>query len=317
MRAMLLCAGLGTRLGEIGKQRPKPMLKIGQHSIVEFGIANLVGHGIRDIVINTHHLASLFHDEIGDGRHLGARIQYIHEDVLLGTGGGLKNALHLLDPDKRNEPFVSLNGKLIFDLDLHAVIAAYHAAEAAVRAAGASGAARQSGEGVPDAALLGMMVVQAVPDAMAWGAVNVRKPAAVAASAAAPATDAAQARSMPPVPQVVDILHQGQHMFCGVHITRPSVVRALPNGEACMVRQGYLPWLQRGGFVAAYEHCPTGNSGYFAEHSTPERYLESERYLLAAADAHHRSKYGISSAADSPIVPMPLRFPPGRLLPRA
>jgi NDP-sugar pyrophosphorylase family protein len=78
-------------------------------------------------------------------------------------------------------------------------------------------------------------------------------------------------------------------MFCGVHVTRPSVMARLPDGEADSIRQGYLPWLRAGERVAAYEHA----GGYFAEHSTPERYLESNRALLGGA---------------------PLRNPPGRLV---
>lgn len=243
---MLLCAGLSTRLGTLGSERPKPMLPVCGIPILAYGITNLVAHGIRDLVINTHHLGDLVRREIGDGARWGARIQYIHEPVILGTGGGLKNALHLLDPEGRDEPFISANGKLIFDLDVTRLVATYRAA----------------GD------ILGMMVVQRVPDAKAWGAVNVQH----------------DARG----PHVVDILGDGEHMFCGVHVTRPSVMARLPDGESDSIRQGYLPWLRAGQRVAAYEH--TG--GYFAEHSTPERYLASNWALLHGA---------------------PLRHPPGRL----
>ena len=65
-------------------------------------------------------------------------------------------------------------------------------------------------------------------------------------------------------------------MFCGVHVTRPSVMARLPDGESDSIRQGYLPWLRAGERVAAFEH----EGGYFAEHSTPERYLESNWALL-------------------------------------
>lgn len=248
MKAMLLCAGLGTRLGELGAARPKPMFPVCGRPILEYGIANLVGHGITELVINTHHLGQVIRDELGDGARLGAHIQYVHEDELLGTGGGLKNALPLLDPHGRDEPFLSLNGKLIFDVDLRALVEAY----------------RRAGD------VLGMMVVRRDPDAVAWGAVDVR------------------ARGPGLAPQVHDILGQGQHMFCGVHVTRPSVVAKLPAGEACMVRQGYLPWLRAGGLVVAWETPPTT----FAEHSTPERYLASNWALLDGA---------------------PLRYPPGKL----
>ena len=151
-RAMLLCAGLGTRLGALSDERPKPMLPVCDLPILRYGIALLVGHGITDIVINLHHRGDVIEDDLGDGAALGARIQYSREDVLLDTGGGLKRALPLLDPDGRDEPFVSMNGKLIFDLDLHALLDAYRR----------------------DPGVLGTMVVRAVPDARAWGAVMVR-----------------------------------------------------------------------------------------------------------------------------------------------
>jgi NDP-sugar pyrophosphorylase family protein len=244
MRAMLLCAGLSTRLGRIGSVLPKPLLPVCGLPILSYGIANLVAHGITDLVINTHHLPEQFEREIGDGRRWGARIRYLHEATLLGTGGGLKHALPLLDPDDTDEPFLSLNGKLIFDLDLAAVVATY-------RAAAALGP------------LLGMMVVRAVPDARDWGAIQVR----------------CDARGL----YVADMLADGGHMFCGVHITRPSVMARLPHGEADSIRQGYLPWLRAGERVGVYEHA----TGYFAEHSTPERYVYSNWDLVGGAALRH------------------------------
>lgn len=242
MRAMLLCAGLSTRLGKLGAECPKPMLPVCGMPILRYGIANLVGHGIRDLVINTHYRGDVIQRALGDGAALGARIQYSHEPHILGTGGGLKHALPLLDPDGRDEPFVSVNGKLIFDVDFTALVDAY----------------RRAGDDV-----LGMMVVRRVPDAKSWGAVNV----------------AFDARG----PHVIDILGDGVHMFCGVHVTRPSVMARLPEGESDSIRQGYLPWLRAGQRVAAYEH----EHGYFAEHSTPERYLESNWALLGDAQLRH------------------------------
>ncbi|MGE0402095.1 MAG: sugar phosphate nucleotidyltransferase [Kofleriaceae bacterium] len=241
MRAMLLCAGLSTRLGRMGAERPKPMLPVCGIPILAYGISNLVAHGVRDIVINTHHRGEVIREEIGDGARFGARIQYIHEDTILGTGGGLKNALALLDPEGIDEPFISHNGKLIFDLDVTTLVERYRAA----------------GD------ILGMMVVQRVPNAKEWGAVQVER----------------DARG----PFVTNILGDGEHMFCGVHVTRPSVMARLPDGESDSIRQGYLPWLRAGERVAAFEH----EGGYFAEHSTPERYLESNWALLGGQKLRH------------------------------
>lgn len=234
-RAMLLCAGLGTRLGQLGEAVPKPMLPVCDIPIIRYGVALLAYHGIRELVINLHHRGHVIERELGTGEALGVAIQYSYEPELLGTGGGLKNALALLDPEGRDQPFISLNGKLIFDIDLGALLDAYHAAGDA----------------------LGMMVVRRVPDALEWGAVAVDERGSV--------------------PEVRDILGQGEHMFCGVHVTRPSVVARLPDGEACMVRQGYLPWIRAGGRVAAFV---ADERAYFAEHSTPARYLESNLQLL-------------------------------------
>lgn len=239
MRAMILCAGLSTRLGSLGEALPKPLLPVCDIPIVRYGIAHLVGHGIHDIVINLHHHGDRFREALGDGSGLGARIQYSEEPTILGTGGGLKRALPLLDPDGTDEPFLSMNGKLIFDLDIAALIAA-HAAD-------------------PD--VLGTMVVKRVPDAESWGAVRVEGDP----------------------PRVKDILGQGHHMFCGVHVTRPSVVARLPDGEACMVRQGYLPWIQKGAQVAAFD----AGEVYFAEHSVTERYLDSNLALLGGVALRH------------------------------
>jgi len=244
---MLLCAGFGTRLGALSDERPKPMLPVCDLPILRYGIANLVGHGVTELVINVHHRGDVIEREIGDGSRFGARVRYSPEDVILGTGGGLKHALGLLDPGGNDEPFLSLNGKLIFDLDVTALIDAFARAPKDT---------------------LGMMVVRRVPDAKDWGVLDVR-------------ADDDRLR-------IADFFADGQHMFCGVHVTRPSVVARLPEGEACMIRQGYHPWIKAGARVAAWEH----ERGYFAEHSTPERYLESNVALVRGA---------------------PLRFPPARL----
>jgi mannose-1-phosphate guanylyltransferase len=237
-RAMLLCAGYGTRLGPLSEEWPKPLLPVCDVPIVRYGVALLVGHGVRDIVVNLHHKGDLIERELGDGAALGARIRYSYEEVILGTGGALVHALPLLDPDGTDEPFISMNGKLIFDLDVTALLEAHRA----------------------DPDTLGTMVVRRVPDAREWGALDVRP------------DDAGRLR-------VRDVFGGGEHMFCGVHVTRPSVVRRLPAGEACSIRQGYLPWLRDGEKVGAFE----AGDVYFAEHSTPARYLESNVALVRGA----------------------------------
>jgi NDP-sugar pyrophosphorylase family protein len=228
---MLLCAGYGTRLGDLGVQLPKPLLPVCGIPIIRYGVQLLVSHGITDIAINLHHQGNLIEKELGDGSSLGANIYYSTEETILGTGGGLKHALDFLDADGSDEPFLSLNGKLIFDLDI--------------------------------ADVLGRMVVRSVPDAVKWGAVDVHDEDGVL--------------------RIKNILGEGRHMFGGIHLTRPSVVRRLPDGDACMIRQGYLPWLLAGEPVAAH----VAGDVYFAEHSTPARYLQSNIDLIGGAKLTH------------------------------
>lgn len=235
-RAMLLCAGLSTRLGALSHDRPKPMLPVCDIPIVAYGIALLVGHGVRDIVINLHHQGEIVERTFGNAA-LGARITYSREAELLGTGGGVKHALALLDPEDTDEPFVVMNGKLIFDVDLTALLSAH----------------------TRDPEVLGTMVVRRVgaSEAKAWGAVHVEPDAAGRL-------------------RVRDVLAEGEHMYGGIHVTRASVMRRLPDGEACVIRQGYLPWMHAGEPVAAFEAGP----GFFAESSTPARYLATNRALV-------------------------------------
>lgn len=251
-RAMLLSAGLSTRLGALSDERPKPMLEVCAIPILRYGIALLAAHGITDVVINLHHHGDLIESEIGTGLLAGLRVHYVREAEILDTGGGLKNALDILDPDGTDQPFVSMNGKLIFDLDVTALLEDFR---------------------INGADALGMMVVRRVPDAVAWGAVDVSDDR-----------------------RVQNILGEGTHMFCGVHVTRPSTVRRLPDGKACMVRHGYLPWLRGGENVMAHE---IGDE-YFAEHSTPMRYLQSNFDLMDGATLRHPpgELVGVHEAAD-------------------
>ena len=96
MKAMILAAGLGKRLRPLTDTIPKPMLPVSGKPILQRHIEKLVGIGIKDLVINTHWLGNNIENYFGSGRQLGAEIQWSREDTLLGTGGGIANALPLL-----------------------------------------------------------------------------------------------------------------------------------------------------------------------------------------------------------------------------
>ncbi len=147
-RALILAAGFGSRLGALSDERPKPLLPVADVPLIRYAISLLVGHGVTEIVINLHHRGELIEAELGDGARLGVRIRYSREPAILGTGGGIRHALPLLD-DGSGAPFLVVNGKILIDLDLHALLAQHRASGAAAT-----------------------LVVRPDPEARKWGAID-------------------------------------------------------------------------------------------------------------------------------------------------
>lgn len=117
MKAMILAAGLGTRLRPLTNTIPKPLLPVGGTPLIVWNLLLLRHHGIRDVIINLHHLGDLIEKELGDGSTVGMRISYSHEPRILGTGGGLKQAERFFE----GESFLVLNGDTLCDLDVGAL----------------------------------------------------------------------------------------------------------------------------------------------------------------------------------------------------
>lgn len=116
MKAMILAAGMGTRLGAIGKNTPKVLLDINGVTVLERIILKLSQHGFNDIIINVHYLASMIIDAIKVIRQrYDVNISISDEtDEILETGGGLYRVRDFFG----NEPFLVYNGDIITDLDL-------------------------------------------------------------------------------------------------------------------------------------------------------------------------------------------------------
>lgn len=111
MKAFILAAGLGTRLKDLTKDLPKPLLKVKGKSLIEWNILKLKRAGFEHIIINTHYLGDLIEDHIGNGEKFNLKISYSREEEILGTGGALIKAKDLIGIDT----FLILSGDLWTD----------------------------------------------------------------------------------------------------------------------------------------------------------------------------------------------------------
>lgn len=127
MKAMVLAAGLGTRLRPLTNDRPKALVEVGGRPLITYNLELLRHFGITQVVVNLHYFGEAVRAALGNGAAFGLEITYSPEDPLLDTGGGIKHAEHLLAGDD----FVVLNSDTIIDLPLDRVIAAHRTRSAA------------------------------------------------------------------------------------------------------------------------------------------------------------------------------------------
>lgn len=114
MKAIVLCAGEGRRLGELTRARPKPLLPLCGEPLLAHTLRHLAAHGFREVGINLHYLGDQIRASIGDGAGLGVRVHYSVERELQGTAG----ALHGFADWLAGEDALVLYGDLLLDQDL-------------------------------------------------------------------------------------------------------------------------------------------------------------------------------------------------------
>lgn len=131
MRAMILAAGLGTRLRPLTNDRPKALVEIAGRTLLEIALLRLQSFGIREVIINVHHFPDLVVDYLKRNDNFGMRIEISREEVLLDTGGGLKKAGWFFLEYGTEEPFILHNVDVISTIDL-AKMAKSHAERGAL-----------------------------------------------------------------------------------------------------------------------------------------------------------------------------------------
>jgi len=117
MKALVFAAGRGERMRPLSDATAKPLLRAGGRRLIEWQIAALAAGGVRELVINTAHLAHQFEGALGSGAAYGVSIAYAREGsdagCALETLGGILHALPLLGP----EPFIAVSGDIVSDYD--------------------------------------------------------------------------------------------------------------------------------------------------------------------------------------------------------
>ncbi len=114
MRAMVLAAGLGTRLRPLTGEIPKPLLPVANRPLLEYTFGLLADAGVEEVILNTHHLAGVMQDAVRELDAAGMRVHISREKVLLGTAGGPRKAAPFL----QGESFFLLNGDFLIEADL-------------------------------------------------------------------------------------------------------------------------------------------------------------------------------------------------------
>ena len=118
MKAMVLAAGLGTRLRPLTNDRPKALVEVAGRTLLELTLTRLRSFGINEVIVNTHHFADLMQQYLAARNNFGMHIEISREDILLDTGGGLKQAAPFFLRDHSSEPFLLHNVDVLSTIDL-------------------------------------------------------------------------------------------------------------------------------------------------------------------------------------------------------
>src|ERR1017187_6828577 len=128
MKAMILAAGLGTRLRPLTDERPKALVEVGGRTLLEITLGRLRGIGVGEVIINVHHFADMVVEYLKAHGDFGMRIEISREDELLDTGGGLKKAADFflrdgVPGDADDEPFILHNVDVLSAINLEKMVA--------------------------------------------------------------------------------------------------------------------------------------------------------------------------------------------------
>ncbi|MEE9275326.1 MAG: NDP-sugar synthase [bacterium] len=242
MRAFVLAAGRGERLGPLGERVPKPLLPLGGTPLIRFALAKLRRAGVEEAVVNLHHGAEALRAELGEECE-GLRLRFSHEPELLGTAGGLKKAEPFLC--ETGEPFFVLNADTPCGADLGAALE-HH---------------RRGG-------FLATLILRAAPEAARYGLLGVDGEGRLRRFL--------EARAPGPAEGGVT-----EAMFTGLSVLDPALLGHIPPGRPCGISEEVYPPLieggaRIGGFLTDAYWADAGTPGRFLDANAD---LLSGRYV--------------------------------------
>jgi NDP-sugar pyrophosphorylase family protein len=205
MKAMVLAAGLGLRMRPLTLLRAKPALPVLNRPLLHWTLELLARHGVTDVIMNVHHLPQTVTEAVGDGGAFGLRVSFAHEERLLGTGGGPRAVRDFFG----DEPFLLVNGDMLFNFDLQGLMA------------------RHRGRGAR-----ATLALLRNPDPRVYGAVVTDRTGQVLSLAGRPR----RARGT-------------VSLFTGVHALDPALLDLLSEGPSDNVLDLYAPLVAAGGRV--------------------------------------------------------------------
>ena len=122
MKAMVLAAGLGTRLRPLTNDRPKALVTVAGRTMLEIVLTRLRHFGVNEVIVNTHHYAEKISHYLVANGNFGMRIEISHEEQLLDTGGGLKKAAWFFLEGDSQQPFIVHNVDVVSSIDLSRMV---------------------------------------------------------------------------------------------------------------------------------------------------------------------------------------------------
>jgi mannose-1-phosphate guanylyltransferase len=244
MQALVLVGGEGTRLRPLTLTRPKPALPLVDRPFVRYIVDWLALHGVSEVVMACGFGADPLREVLGDGGRQGPRIRYIEEDEPLGTAGPLR---HAADQGLLDDRFLMLNGDLLSELDLTALI-----------------------RGHEERGAVATLALSPVEDPSAYGLV--RRAGGPSAPGAVPGSEDGEVLGFIEKPDPAQI--DTDEVSAGAYVLERSLIESIPQGRMVSIEREVFPRLVGRGL---YGHRL---EGYWMDIGTPDRYLQATWDIL-------------------------------------